>query len=177
MTVRNRRPWGAAWRNKVVAAVLVLVGLLGLSSGVVLVVLSRSYAGDLSAYDASPQCSPPSMALVSRSCSYSGQAAVISVRRDKFLHAVVVFPGLPGRSFSTSFPTDHEPSGDLLKAGGTAQAVLWNGRVRELAGQPTVDNPGNRPIDPFRNLSLLFGLAGVVVLVGGVIRGRAAWRR
>jgi hypothetical protein len=177
VTVRNGQPWGAAWRNKVVAAVLVLVGLLGLSSGVVLVVLSRSYAGDLSAYDASPQCAPPSAALLSRNCRYSGQAAVTSVHRDKFLDAVVAFAALPGRSFSTSFPTDHEPSADALKAGGTAVAVLWNGRIRELAGQPTVDNPQNRPIEPFRNLSLLFGLAGVVVLVGGVFQGRAAWRR
>ena len=135
----NGRPWGAAWRNKVVAAVLVFVGLLGLSSGVVLLVLSRSYADDLGAYDASPQCAPPSAALVSRNCRYSGQAQVTRVHRDTFLDADVAFAALPGRSFSTSFPTDHEPNGDALKTGAIAPAVLWSGRIRELAGQPTVD--------------------------------------
>jgi hypothetical protein len=144
--------------------------------GVVLLVEYQSWTSDLNAYRGATACASPGDALLSKSCLFSAQAGILTVHRNNALVATVRFDALSDHTFSTSFPTNREPTGSALVAGGSAPAVLWNGRITDLAGEPTVDNPQDRPIDQFRNLAPFFAVMGLLILFGSTLMARAAWR-
>jgi hypothetical protein len=139
--VIKTQPWGGAWRNKLQAVIGVCLSLAAVVVALVLLFFYLAFTNDLAAYRSAPSCASPGDALTSRTCRFSGQASLVSVHRDRFLYATVRFDAISDRSFSTSFPGYREPSGSALVAGGSAPAVVWAGRLTDLAGEPTVDNP------------------------------------
>lgn len=176
MTVSKSAPWGAAWRNKLQAALAVVFGLAALVTALVLFGLYLSYTADISAYRGAGNCASPGDALNSKSCRYVDQASVLSIHRGALLNVTLEFAALPDRSFSTSFASVHEPSVGALTVGGKASAELWNGHITDLAGHQTVDNPQNKPTDAFIGLAPFFALLGVGMLFGSILMVRAAWR-
>jgi hypothetical protein len=169
------QPWGAAWRNKLqaVLGVCISVGVIG--AALVMLVFYLSWSRDLADYRSAPPCTSPGDAVDSRVCRYSSNALVLSVVHDPFVDATVRFDAVLGRTFSTSFPKDREPSNLALVAGSTAPAVLWNGRITELAGEITVDSPQDKPIDQFGGLVAFFGLLGIAMLLACILMVRDAW--
>ena len=170
------QPRGATWRNKLqaVLAICISVGVIGAT--LVMLVFYLSWSRDLADYRGAPPCTSPWEAVNSRACRYSSDAFVLSVVRDPFVDATVRFDAVSGRTFSSSFPKDRAPSSSALIAGSTARAVLWNGRITELAGDMTVDSPQDKPIDQFGGLVAFFGLLGIAMLLASILMVRDAWR-
>jgi hypothetical protein len=87
----------------------------------------------------------------------------------------VQFDSMPGRTLSTSWPTTHEPDLALVNPGATVDAEIYGGKVAQLAGQHTVDNPENVPKNLWE-LSAFFAILGMPLLGISVQMARAAWR-
>jgi hypothetical protein len=147
---------------------------LGLLTCLVLVFFDIRDSGLISAYRSASDCSSPSDALNSESCLLQGQAQVVSTSRQTRLGAVVSFESLPGRTFSTSFPTNDEPDSSALKAGGTAEGELWNGKVTRLAGKPTVDDPEGYPTSSLLEIAAFLAILSLPLVAIGVWLTRAA---
>ena len=90
--------------------------------------------------------------------------------------AVVSFEALPGRTFSTFFPSGGAPDCSRLQQGDTAEAELWSGKVTRLAGKVTNDDPEEYPTSSLLELALFLGLLGIPLLVIGISLARSAWR-
>jgi hypothetical protein len=151
---------------------LVIAGL-GLLTCVVLVFFDVRDSGLTSAYRSAPNCSSPSNALNTDSCRFQGPAYVISTSRQTRLEAVVSFDSLPGRNFSTSFPTNDEPDASTLKAGASLAGELWNGKVTRLAGKATVDDPEGYPTSALLEIAAFLALLSVPLLAIGVWLARS----
>jgi hypothetical protein len=166
----------APWHGKPQAIVFIAFGVLALLTGLVLVFFDIRDTGFISAYRAASTCSSPVDALSSDTCRYQGEAQVVSTTTDAGHKAVVSFPALPGRTFSTFFPTGGEPDNSALKAGGTAQAELWSGKVTRLAGKVTNDDPEGYPTSGLLELAAFFAVLGLPLLVIGISFARSAFR-
>lgn len=108
-------------------------------------------------------------------CRYGGQAKLVSIRRDKWVSAVVTFDSLPGRLFSTSWAAKAEPDIALLTPGASIDAEVWNGKITKLGGVRTADSPYSVPSGLWE-LTLFFTLLGLPLLVFGVRAVRSAGR-
>lgn len=166
---------GAPWRGKPQAVVFVVFGVLSLLTALVLVVFDIRDTGFISAYRAAPTCSSPADAVSGDSCRFQGAAQVVSASTDTGHKTVVSFPSVPGRTFTTFFPTGAEPDSTTLQAGGTAQAELWSGKVTRLAGKATNDNPEGYPTSGLLELAAFFAIVGLPLLIIGISFGRSAF--
>jgi hypothetical protein len=146
------------------------------STGVFLVVYFRD-SSDISAYQAASSCGSAGDALNGQGCRYEGQARVLGISRHDRLETQVAFDSLPGRNFATSFPNGDEPDTTALKVGVTAPAELWDSKVTQLAGKPTVDDPVGSITTPFLILSVIFGAFAVVIFILAIPLAMAAWRQ
>jgi len=153
------------------------IGVIAVVSTVVFLVVYFRDSSDVSAFQSASTCNAAGDALNGTGCRYQGQARVLSTSRHDRLEAQVAFESLPGRTFATSFPTHDEPDTTALKAGATVSADLWNSKVTQLAGKPTVDDPSRSITTPFLILSVIFGVFAVVIFVLAIPLARAAWRR
>jgi hypothetical protein len=167
--------WGAAWRNKLQAVLMVAIAVIGLVAALVLVYFDRHDAAEISAYNSASLCAAPADAIGSETCRYEGQANIVSTNRDTRLYAVVAFDSMPGRTFSTSWPTKTEPDIAVLSPGAAIDAEVWNGKITKLGGTRTVDSPENVPMGLWE-LSAFFAVLGLPLLVFGGLTARSAWR-
>lgn len=167
--------WGASWRNKLQAVLMIAIAVIGLVTALVLLYFDRHDAAEISAYDSASVCAAPADAIGSETCRYEGQAKVVSTRRDVRLYAVVAFDSMPGRTFSTSWPTNTEPDIAYLSPGATIDAEVWNGKITKLGGTRTADSPENVPMGLWE-LSAFFAVLCVPLLVFGGLAARSAWR-
>jgi hypothetical protein len=151
---------------------LIIAGL-GLLACVVLIFFDVRDSGLISAHRSASTCSSSSDALNSDRCSFEGQAQVVSTSRQTRLEAVVSFESLPGRTFSTSFPTNDEPDSSALKAGATVAGELWNGKVTRLAGKATVDDPEGYPTSALLEIAAFLAVLSMTLLAIGVWLARA----
>jgi hypothetical protein len=74
-------------------------------------------------------------------------------------------------------PAAAQPDTTALKAGATVSADIWNSKVTQIAGKPTVDDPSRSITTPFLILSVIFGVFAVVIFVLAIPLAMAAWRR
>jgi hypothetical protein len=153
-----------------------IIAVLGLLTCVVLVIFDVRDSGLISAYRSASNCSSPSDALNSDACRFQGQVLVVSTSRQTRLEAVVSFDSLPGRTFSTSFPTNDEPDSSALKAGATVAGELWGGKVTRLAGKATVDDPEGYPTSALLEIAAFLAILSLPLLALGVWLARAAPR-
>jgi hypothetical protein len=175
-TMADQPPvWGASWRNKVQAVMVISVAVIGLVIGLVALYFDRHDTAEISAYASSSACAAPADAIGSETCRYAGQATLVSTRQDTRLFAVVTFASTPGRTFSTSWPLNTEPDHSTLSPGAAIAAELWNGKITKLGGVRTVDNPQNVPSGLWE-LTAFFTVLGVPLLVIGWQLARKAWR-
>jgi hypothetical protein len=130
-------------------------------------------SGLISAYRSASNCTSPSNALNSDSCRFQGQAQVLSTSRQTRLEAVVSFESLPGRTFSTSFPTNDEPDSSALKAGASVAGELWNGKVTRLAGKATVDDPVGYATSALVEIAALLAVLSLPLLAIGIWLARS----
>jgi hypothetical protein len=98
---------------------------------------------------------------------------VLSTSRQTRLEAVVSFESLPGRTFSTSFPTNDEPDSSALKAGASVAGELWNGKVTRLAGKATVDDPVGYPTSALVEIAALLAVLSLPLLAIGIWLARS----
>jgi hypothetical protein len=89
---------------------------------------------------------------------------------------VVEFDSISARTFSTSFPTNNEPSTTALSVGTTTDGELWAGKVTRLAGKMTADNPQIYPPQSYLEIALMIMVGGLVILGLSVGLARDAWR-
>lgn len=166
--------WGAAWRNKLQAVIAIAIAVIALLAALALLYIDRRDTAQVSAYHSASICAEAADAMGSRACRYQGQARIVRTWRDTRLFADVVFDSMPGRAFTTSWPTTNEPDLALLNPGATVDAEIYGGKVTRLAGQRTVDNPENVPNDLW-HLSVFFAILGIPLLGFSVQMVRAAW--
>lgn len=176
MTDAGAVPWGAAWRNKAQAALAIAVGLITIVAALVLLFFYFRDSGLIASYRSASSCATAGDAVAGDGCRYEGQARVLSVSRHDRLEAVVSFDSLPGRTFSTSFPNSDEPDSTALKVGATANGELWAGKVTQLAGKGTLDDPEPYPTTPLLVMAAILGVVGLVILFLSGQLARAAWR-
>jgi hypothetical protein len=169
--------WGTAWRTKLQAALVIVVGAGCLVASLVIVYFGFRDTGLISAYRSASSCASPTDALSTEACRYAGKATVLSTSRHDLLEVRVSFDSLPGRTFSTGWPRDGEPDTSALNVGGSAPGELWNGHVTRLAGQPTIDDPEGYPTTSFFEIGGFIGLLSLGAVVSGAFMARAAWRR
>ncbi len=167
--------WGASWRNKLQAVLAIAIAVIGLVTALVLLYFDRHDAAEISAYNSASVCAGPADAIGSETCRYEGQANVVSTRRDTRLYAVIAFDSMPGRTFTTSWPTKTEPNLALLSPATTIDAEVWNGKIAKLGGTRTVDSPDNVPMGLWE-LSAFFGVLCLPLLFFGGQMARSAWR-
>lgn len=98
----------------------------------------------ISAYRSASTCTSPADALSSKACRFQDQALVVSTNAQAGHQFAVSFDSLPGRTFSTDFPTGGGPNLPL-SAGDTTTAELWSGKLTRLAGSQTNDDPETYP--------------------------------
>lgn len=166
--------WGASWRNKLQALLVIAIAIVGLVTALVLLYIEWHAAAEVSAYKSAGVCAAPAGALGSDACRYEGQATIVSTRRDIRLYAVVAFASIPGRSFTTSWPTQTEPDLALLSPGATVDAEIWNNKITKLGGIRTVDGPEDLP--NLWQASAFLLVTGLPLLVWGGLLARTAWR-
>lgn len=152
------------------------IGVLVLLGAVTAFILYLHYSGDISAYQSAAKCASPGDASQGKACVYVGQAKVLSTGRHDRLEATVEFDSIPARTFSTSFPTNNEPSRTALSVGTTTDGEVWAGKVTRLAGKLTVDNPQIRPAQPYLEFAGMFLVGGLVILGLSAGLARVAWR-
>jgi hypothetical protein len=174
LTGMQTAPTGAVRRNRAQALMALIIAVLGLLACVVLLVFDVRDSGLISAYQSASNCSSPSDALNGDACRYQGQAQVISTSRQTRLEAVISFAALPGRTFSTSFPTNDEPDSSALKAGASVAGELWNGKVTRLAGKATVDDPEGYPTSALLEIAALLAVLSLPLLAIGIWLARSA---
>jgi hypothetical protein len=150
-----------------------VIAVLGLLACVALVIFDVRDGGIISAYHSASNCSSPSDALNGDACRFEGQALVVSTSRQTRLEAVVSFESLPGRTFSTSFPTNDEPDSSALKAGATVAGELWNGKVTRLAENATVDDPEGYPTSALLEIAAFLAVLSLPLLAIGVWLARS----
>jgi hypothetical protein len=150
-----------------------VIAVLGLLACVVLVVFDVRDSGLISTYESASNCSLPLDALNTDTCRFENQAQVVSTGRQTRLEAVVSFESLPGRTFSTSFPTNDEPDSSALKAGATVAGELWNGKVTRLAGKATVDDPEGYPTFALLEIAAFLAVLSLPLLAIGVWLARS----
>jgi hypothetical protein len=150
-----------------------IIAVLGLLACLVLVFFDVRDSGLISNYQSASNCSSPSDALNGDACRFQGTAQVVSTSRQTRLEAVVSFESLPGRTFSTSFPTNDEPDSSALKAGATAAGELWNGNVTRLAGKATVDDPEGLPTSSLLEIAAFLAILSLPLLGIGVWLARS----
>ncbi len=166
--------WGAAWR-KLQAAIGIAIAVFALVAALVVLYLDRLDTAQVSAYHSASSCAAPADAMGSQACRYQGQARLVRTWRDTRLYAEVTFDSMPGRTLETNWPTTHEPDPASVEPGATVDAEIYGGKVTQLAGQHTVDNPENVPKDLWV-LSVFFGVLGLPALFLGWQTARSAWR-
>ena len=127
-TNRGATPGIAASQSRAQAKYAIGVGVFVLVAAAAAFILYLYYGGQISVYESASSCASPGDALQGQSCSYKGQAKVLSASRHDRLEAAVELDSLPVRTFTTSFPTNNEPSGTALNAGTTTAGELWAGR-------------------------------------------------
>jgi len=165
------------WQSKAQAAYAVGLGVITFIAAALAFVMYQQHNSEMGAYQSASKCASPGDALNGQGCRYDGQTEVLSTRRQDRLEAVVRFDALPTRTFSTSFPTDNEPSSTALRAGATADGELWAGKVTRLAGKPTVDSPEPYPAQTYLTFAGFFAVGGLVILFMSSRLARAAWRK
>jgi hypothetical protein len=166
---------GGSWRNKLQAVLVIAIAVIGLVTALVLLYFDRRDAAEISAYISASVCATPADAIGSESCRYEGRANVVSTRRDIRRYVVVAFDSMPGRTFSSSWPTKTEPDIALLSPGATIDAEVWNGKITKLGGTRTVDSPENVPMGLWE-LSAFLAVLGLPLLAFGGQMVRSAWR-
>jgi len=167
---------GDHWHGKPQAFLCIVIAALALLTCVALTVFDIRDTGFISAYRAASPCSSAADALNTGSCRFLGQADVVSTSTGAGHKAVVSFEALPGRTFSTFFPSGGAPDCSRLQQGDTAEAELWSGKVTRLAGKVTNDDPEEYPTSSLLELALFLGLLGIPLLVIGISLARSAWR-
>jgi hypothetical protein len=166
--------WGASWRNKLQAVLVIAVAVIGLITGLVFLYLDRHDTAEISAYKSASVCAAPAEAIGSETCRYEGRANIVSTRRDTVLYAVVAFDSMPGRTFSTSWPAHTEPDLALLSPGAAIDTEFWNSKITKLWGTRTADSPENVPMGLWE-LSAFFAALCLPLLAFGVMTARSAW--
>jgi hypothetical protein len=166
---------GASWRSKLQAVLFIAIAVIGLVAALILLYFDRHDAAEISAYNSASVCAAPADAIGSETCRYEGQANVLSTRKDIRLYAVVAFDSMPGRTFSTSWPTKSEPDLALLSPGAKIDAEVWNGKITKLGGTLTVDSPENVPMELWELAAFLTVLCLPLLIFGG-LTARSAWR-
>ena len=151
------------------------IAVIGLGTALVLLYFDRHDGAEIVAYNSAGVCAAPADAIGSEACRYRGQANVVSTRRDTVLYAVVAFDSMPGRTFSTSWPTTNEPDLTLLSPGATIDAEVWNGKLTKLGGTQTADSPENVPMGLWE-LSAFLAVMCLPLVVWGGLMARTAWR-
>lgn len=154
---------------------MIAIAVIDLVTGLVALYFDRHDAAEISAYNSAGECALPADAIGSETCRYEGRANVVSTRRDTRLFAVVAFDSMPGRTFSTSWPTKLEPDIASLTPGAPIGAEVWNGKITKLGGLRTVDSPENVPMGLWE-LTAFFTVFGLPLLVFGGLAARSAWR-
>jgi hypothetical protein len=167
--------WGASWRNKLQAVLVIAVAVIGLVTALVALYFDRHDAAEISAYNSASVCVAAADAIGSETCRYEGQASVVSTRRDTRLYVVVAFDSMPGRKFSTSWPTKNEPDIAMLSPDATIEAEVWSGKITKLGGTGTVDNPEDVPMGLWE-ISAFFAVLCLPLLFFGVQMARSTWR-
>ena len=168
------RPQVAPWRAKAQAVFAVALSTAGLIFGAVLFVNSFRERSAISAYGAAAACSATA-ALSSDGCRFDGQAKVLSTHVEDQLHARITLDSLPGQMFDVTLRGSAQPPGGPLTVGGSTTATLWNGRITELDGEASLDNPDNASPGSDLILGPFFGLFGLVGLALSVKLTRDAW--
>ena len=164
----------ASWRAKVQAAIVIIVGVVAMVTGVGLVYAQLDNA-ELNAYRAAATCAAAADGLSGESCVYSGSATVTGSSRNTSLSLELAFTGLSGHSFKADFSTDREPDASSIAQGANVTAELWSGKVTRFAGVETVANPERMPADRLIGGVVFLG-AGLVVIYWGIGFARNAWR-
>jgi hypothetical protein len=177
LTQTGPQVWGAAWRKKAQAALAIAVGVIALGACGLFLYLYHQDSSALAAYNSATNCASADGALSGTGCRYQGQANVLSTSRHDRLEAVIGFDSLAGRSFETSFPNNDEPDSAALKAGGTAPAELWDGKVTHLAGKMTFDDPERSQASAYLIMAVIFGVSALVIFVLAIPLARTAWRQ
>jgi hypothetical protein len=169
-------PQNAAWQARAQAKYAIGLGVFALVVAAMAFILYLHYKGDIGAYESAAQCASAGDAAQGQSCVYKGQARVLSTGRHDRLEAVVEFDSISARTFSTSFPTNNEPSTTALSVGTTTDGELWAGKVTRLAGKMTADNPQIYPPQSYLEIALMIMVGGLVILGLSVGLARDAWR-
>jgi len=172
----ERPPWGAAWRNKVQAALAIAVGVIAVSNGIFFLFMYVANSADVAGYTSASMCSSAIDAVSGRGCRYEGQARVLSTSRPVRLEVTVAFGSLPGRAFTASFTVPNEPDSTALKVGGLVTGELWNGKVTRLASKVSADDPETYTTTPYLIIALFSGVFALVIFVLATSLARAAWR-
>ena len=168
------RPQVVAWRAKAQAVFALALFSAGLIFGAVLFVNSFRERSAISAYGAAAACSAAA-ALSSDRCRFDGLAKVLSTHVEDQLHAMISLDSLPDRTFDVTLRGSAQPPGGPLTVGGSATATLWNGRITELDGEASLDNPDNASPGSDLILGPFFGLFGLIGLAISVRLTREAW--
>ena len=129
----------------------------------------------ISTYESASACSSPGDALQGNRCRYEGQAQVLGTTKTDQLEATVEFRSVPGRTFTTRFVKNNEPS-PALTAGATTDGELWSGKVTQLGRKQTADNPESRPAQPLLEFGVIFVVGALLIF--GLAAGLASvtWR-
>ena len=164
------------WRAKAQAVIAITIGCMSFIAGLLLGFLDYQLSSRLSAYQAAPACAVASDAAMGSSCQYTGSATVTGSSRQTTISIQLAFASIPGRTFTTAFATENEPTAGSVATGAVVTAKLWDGRVTRVGDVDTVDDPGNRP-SPHGLLlgAAVFGCLGILGIVWGIQFARSAW--
>jgi hypothetical protein len=131
---------------------------------------------ELKAYRSAASCTAPADALSGEACRYTGLATVIGSTGQPVISIDVAFSELPGRTFTSKFSDQDEPSAATVVNGATEPAELWNGRLTTFAGVTTLDSPEKLPLN-LATSGWIAAVFGLILAAFAIFYVRRAWRR
>ena len=172
-------PAQPAWvtgQDKINAVVFTAFGTLSLIAAIVFLGLNWRTSGEQGAHDAAVACSAPSQALSGVGCRWVGQAQVVrKYAENSFPRVDLAFDGLSGDTFTATFGTGQSDDLRNVQEGQGTTAELWQGMVIEVDGVPSSNDFLLRQPTDIWQVSIFFGVLGLVVFVSGLYYGRKSW--
>lgn len=172
-------PAQPAWvtgQDKINAVAFTTVGALSVIAAIVILVFSWRISTEHDAHDAAAACSAPNQALSGTGCRWVGQAQVVRKYADNSSPRVdLAFDGLSGETFTATFGTGQSDDLAGVQEGQGTTAELWQGMVIEVGGVPSSNDVLLRQPGNLWELSIFFGVLGLIVLGAGLYYGRKAW--
>jgi hypothetical protein len=162
---------GPVWRPRayaLLAFVLKVAIVIGLSGGVVSIVSYIRHSASIANYWSADTCASPADALSDEGCRYHGPARLLSKSSYDPFHASVMFDSLPNRTFIGGWPVGGGPDMSALTVGGTVDAELWDGIVTRLGGKAMTGDPELLPATFYlQTTAILVGSSLLILLIWG----------